>query len=231
MTKPESHKLFFLESSTEFEITDTEVIIGRDPGVDVPVQSPAVSRRHARLVKVEGGYTIEDLGSSNGTFVNGVRLEKRHQLKSGDQIRLGKTIVLTYEASVVKSQETAISPTPSIPAGLMQTAIDQSIDFDQLEAAHPKLVVSIAGSSSQTYDLTKSVLTLGRVDGNDIVVPSPIVSGQHARIEQANGGYKLTVVPQAKNPVLFNGRPLVGTHMFKHGDVLRIGSLDPADLR
>jgi ABC-type multidrug transport system ATPase subunit len=65
------------------------------------------------------------------------------------------------------------------------------------------------------------------VDGNDIVIPSPIVSGQHARLERVNGGYQLVVVPQAKNPVFVEGQPLEGSHRLKHGDIMRIGSLDP----
>ena len=62
---------------------------------------------------------------------------------------------------------------------------------------------------------------------NDIVISSQIVSGQHARLEQVNGGYRLVIAPEAKNPVLFEGRPLDGSRVLRHGDTLRIGSLDP----
>jgi len=230
VTKSYKHKLIFHQgdtSNTEFEISHSEAVIGRDPMVDIPIQSPTVSRRHARLVLVEGGYAIEDLGSSNGTFVNGIRLNRLRPLNSGDQIRLGKSITFTYQAMVIESQETAVSPASSPPASLMQTKLEQNINFDGLKATPPKLIVSVAGRESQSYSLTKSVFTLGRVEGNDIVISSPIVSGQHARIERANGGYQLTVVPSAKNPILFEGRPLTGTHKFQHGDMMRIGSLDP----
>jgi hypothetical protein len=66
------------------------------------------------------------------------------------------------------------------------------------------------------------------LETNDIVIPSQIVSSKHARLEQVNGGgYKLIVVPEAKNPVQFEGRPIEGSHILRHGDMLRIGSLDP----
>ena len=88
-------------------------------------------------------------------------------------------------------------------------------------------MVTVAGESSQSYTLTRPVITIGRRDENDIVIPSQIVSGQHARLERSNGGYKLVVLPQARNPVLAEGRPLEGEHILNHGDILRIGSLDP----
>ncbi len=66
------------------------------------------------------------------------------------------------------------------------------------------------------------------MEDNDIVVPSQIVSSQHARLERTDGGYHLVVAPEAKNPILFEGRPLEGgSRILHHGDILRIGSLDP----
>ena len=96
-----------------------------------------------------------------------------------------------------------------------------------MDASPPKLIVAIAGGSSQTHILTRPTLTIGRVEDNDIVISSQIVSRQHARLERVNGGYKLVVAPEAKNPVLFEGRPLDGTRILRHGDTFRIGSLDP----
>lgn len=63
--------------------------IGRDPGNDVVIDAPMVSRRHARLV-LDGGRTrIEDLGSSNGTYVNGERVRGTAAVRPGDRIGLG----------------------------------------------------------------------------------------------------------------------------------------------
>jgi len=213
-------------SPKEFELTRPEIIIGRDPNVDLTIPSPAVSRHHARLIREGDGYDLEDLGSSNGTFLNEERLFERRALQSGDQIRLGQAIALTYEAPTV-SKETAGSQSPAAPSNVLKTELEQSLNLEELQSAPPKLIVSIAGGSSHTYNLTRSILTIGRVDGNDIVISSPIVSGQHARLERMNGGYQLVMLPTAKNPVLVEGRSLEGAHRLHHGDVLRIGSLDP----
>ena len=66
-----------------------EIVIGRGLDADIRVESPKVSRHHARIV-VEGGQAVlEDLGSTNGTSVNGVRLESPRVLAHGDEIEIG----------------------------------------------------------------------------------------------------------------------------------------------
>jgi serine/threonine protein kinase len=78
-------------------LTKKEVSIGRHPDCDLPIGDLEVSRRHARLVAWQGGYTIEDLDSANGTYVNDVRVKGRFSLKHGDVIRLGKAVEMVYE--------------------------------------------------------------------------------------------------------------------------------------
>jgi hypothetical protein len=89
----------------EFMLTDTESNIGRwdadggiFPDVDLDQDDPEakVSRRHARIIHQNGQYVIEDLGSTNGTFINrGRRLlpGNRHPLNNGDEIIVGKTFL------------------------------------------------------------------------------------------------------------------------------------------
>ena len=214
-------------SPEEYELTRPEIIIGRDPNVDISIPSPAVSRHHARLTREGEGYFLEDLGSSNGTFLNGERLLERRLLKAGDQIRFGQAINLTYKAPT-DIQQTVASSAPATPDNVVQTMLETDVNIDDIKAGGtPRLLVTVAGGNSQTYNLTSQVLTIGRGENNDIIIPSNIVSGQHARLERVNGGYQIEVVPQAKNPMLFEGRVLTGSRILDHGDILRIGSLDP----
>ncbi|HEX9050537.1 MAG TPA: GGDEF domain-containing protein [Anaeromyxobacter sp.] len=74
-----------------------EVVLGRDPGCTVPLPADDVSRRHARVVAQDGGHEVVDLGSTNGTWVNGARVE-RHRLAPGDRIRVG-AYVAAYVAA------------------------------------------------------------------------------------------------------------------------------------
>lgn len=68
-----------------------ELRIGRHPSNDIVVDEKQVSRRHARFVweRLDGEATIEDLGSSNGVFVNGTKINKSQPLKGGDAIEIG----------------------------------------------------------------------------------------------------------------------------------------------
>lgn len=65
-----------------------EVVLGRDPACTVPLPSDDVSRRHARISLDGGAHVVTDLGSTNGTWVNGAEIE-RHRLAPGDRIRVG----------------------------------------------------------------------------------------------------------------------------------------------
>jgi FHA domain len=82
-------KIYLLEKN--------EYGIGREVGNEVFVNEAEVSRRHARLTLQTGNYLLEDLGSTNGTFVNGQRLMGPRLLQPGDTILLGENVSLTFE--------------------------------------------------------------------------------------------------------------------------------------
>ena len=72
-----------------FDMYGEDVVIGRARSCDLRLPNVSVSREHARVLWDEGNYAIKDLGSHNGIYVNGERVEQ-HPLASGDEIRLGK---------------------------------------------------------------------------------------------------------------------------------------------
>ncbi len=71
-------------------------IVGSDEGCDVVVAQPRVSRRHCRLTESDDGYLLEDLGSSNGTYVNGDRIEAPARVSAGDRITLGALVAMPW---------------------------------------------------------------------------------------------------------------------------------------
>ncbi|HEX8954588.1 MAG TPA: GGDEF domain-containing protein [Polyangia bacterium] len=78
---------------------DRAVTIGRDPKTELPLQDEGISRRHCRIAfdKDKGAFFIEDLGSTNGTLLNGKRLQATKKLEAGDRIYLGACVVkFTY---------------------------------------------------------------------------------------------------------------------------------------
>jgi pSer/pThr/pTyr-binding forkhead associated (FHA) protein len=73
---------------------DGELILGREHGsADLVLDDPGVSRRHARILPENGGVDVEDLGSSNGTYVNGERISGPVELGAGDELQLGATVL------------------------------------------------------------------------------------------------------------------------------------------
>jgi two-component system NtrC family sensor kinase len=75
-----------------FDINGSSLVIGRDPSCDVPLRDPGISRHHARLELRGDHYVLKDLGSANGTYVNGMRVSES-SLQAGDQIRLGNSVL------------------------------------------------------------------------------------------------------------------------------------------
>jgi len=90
-------------------LRDGEYLVGRDGDVSVWLESPTISRHHARIRISGTDATIEDLGSKNGTFVRGARLEGRARLTDGDQIRLG-SVALTIRVLTDETTITEYSP-------------------------------------------------------------------------------------------------------------------------
>src|ERR1700741_4375503 len=72
-----------------YELGEGEASIGRRPDCNIVVANSQVSRRHAQITGGAGAFVIADLGSTNGTYVNGVHVTE-HILKDGDRIELGK---------------------------------------------------------------------------------------------------------------------------------------------
>lgn len=83
---------------TVYALDADQINIGRDSSNEITVNDAEVSRRHSRLSFQGGKYVLEDMGSTNGTFVNGQRLTGPRVLKSGEVVSLGEQIVFVYEA-------------------------------------------------------------------------------------------------------------------------------------
>ncbi|MEN6452071.1 MAG: ATP-binding protein [Thermoguttaceae bacterium] len=91
------------DQGSRFELTEPTIRLGRDPSSTIQVHDTEVSRQHAEIRRVDNDYAISDLGSSNGTFVNGQRV-RHHRLQTGDQLQVGRTLML-YTGPAEEPQE------------------------------------------------------------------------------------------------------------------------------
>ena len=107
---------------TKYDLTKEVTLLGRDVSNEIILGDSEISRQHSRLTRTPGGYVLEDLGSTNGTFVNGERLMAPRVLNPGDLIALGENVTLTFDTSAPEAAatvaSTAVQPgeIPDMPA-------------------------------------------------------------------------------------------------------------------
>jgi pSer/pThr/pTyr-binding forkhead associated (FHA) protein len=82
------------QAGMSFPLTGNQIIIGREEGLDIVLQDPEASRRHARISWQAGQFFVEDMGSTNGTFANGVQITAPQMLNPGDTIGIGQTALV-----------------------------------------------------------------------------------------------------------------------------------------
>jgi hypothetical protein len=140
---------------SEYVLADTmEVVVGRSGEVDLILVEGMVSRRHARFLMRESELTVEDLGSTNGTFVNGVKIGER-RLIEGDRVLIGTTIL-----KVKFTQAPLGTRPPPPPAKKSQedvTANRYRVSGDLEEVSVPELLEMFSGSGREAVIELESV--------------------------------------------------------------------------
>lgn len=134
-----------VDQGARFEIGEGDVGMGRDPHNAVRLLDTEVSRSHARVHVAAGRFVLHDLHSSNGTYVNG-RLVERHELAGGDEIQVGRTVLL-FAHAFVRNESQLVADHVSLTSGDEgeRSAIVGSADatellpLDELAAATPRV--------------------------------------------------------------------------------------------
>jgi pSer/pThr/pTyr-binding forkhead associated (FHA) protein len=180
-----------------------EITIGRQEGNTIRLTERNVSRSHARLLKRNGSYILEDLGSYNGITVNGERIDAKAELTAGDQLGIGD-YDLAFQADVVATANTIPSPKPK-------------------SQPPPRLVVLSEPAAGAEFTLTKPALRIGRDERLDIWINHKSISHEHAEVQVGDG--KVTVFDlESANGMRVNG---VGASraILEAGDVLELGEV------
>lgn len=118
-----------------YDITAVTNTLGRSPNNEIVIHDPEISRRHAQIVQQQHGFAIEDMGSTNGTFVNGQRCTGLTPLRGGERIELGDTVSLIFHMAAPAAhtsphpddEDTADLPPVKVPPPGI-TATDQHLD-------------------------------------------------------------------------------------------------------
>jgi pSer/pThr/pTyr-binding forkhead associated (FHA) protein len=100
---------WLLKDGRRIALHSGENILGRDVEGTITLDSPSVSRRHARIQVLEHNATIEDLGSKNGTYVRGERVSAAVRLSDGDDVRIGSVVLRFRQQAGPRSTMTLTS--------------------------------------------------------------------------------------------------------------------------
>ncbi|OYQ38765.1 FHA domain-containing protein [Rhodoferax sp. TH121] len=197
----------------EVQLTKDRTTLGRRPYNDIVIDNLAVSGEHAVLLMTGGEVFLEDLNSTNGTYING-KAVKKQQLQNGDGIEIGKYKIKfvgdgaaeNFDKTMVVRARPAVVP-PSAPASGYPTVAGDSTG---LGAFHAAIKVLSGAASGREVPLTKVVTTIGKPG----VAVAAITRRQH--------GYVVHHVEGAGNPTL-NGAP-IGTDpiSLKNGDLVEL---------
>lgn len=193
------------------ELRQGDMKVGRKPGCDIFLDNLAVSGEHANIFTIGEDSFIQDMNSTNGTFINNKRVTKHH-LRNGDTITIGKH-ALVYLNEYARAAEAApeggdyaktVVITP--PPGPSSAATARSAAAERQAA----LFVLNGVNSGKRIELTKTVTNLGK-------------TGRHAgTITQTEGGYKLAGAGDAEKPKL-NGRTIGDTGAkLRNGDIIEV---------
>lgn len=195
----------------EYELSQERLTIGRKPDNDIQIDNLAVSGKHALVITILDDSFLEDLGSTNGTYVNG-KLVKKHALKDGDVIAIGKH-ELKYMNELATEDDDEFEKTMIIKPGSASAAVaaaqaaekagvsananaEQKMSETSSGGGMPlgRLTVLNGPIAGKELELTKALITLGK-PGTQVAVISRRPQGYFlTHIESDGDGKRYPVV-------------------------------------
>ncbi len=197
----------------------------RQNDLALPDEFTSISRQHLELQRVDSGYEIRDLGSANGVFVNGKRIDTRAALQDGDEITLGISnkgeqvrLIFSTGAAALQAEADQMSETEAPASG--ETGQDRTPDN------LPYLVIRWNTGETGHFPLQKTSTLIGRDIRADLNLSSTLrfVSKRHAEIRRTGRGYEIIDL-ESTNGTWVNGRLLPPNQAspLTDGAIIRIG--------
>lgn len=205
--------------TTVVPLVRDEISIGRKEGNTIRLTERNVSRRHAKLLRENGAYAVEDVNSYNGIRVNGIRVKGRSVLKHGDEVLIGD-----YKLSLLLDGADA-SPGGelTIPMEVPPEAATAMIAAPREPAPPARLVMVSPPSPGAEFALSRPRTRLGRAEDLDVSVNHRSVSREHAEIVREGEMIKVTDLGSA-NGLRVNGQEVQQAEL-RPGDMLELGQV------
>jgi pSer/pThr/pTyr-binding forkhead associated (FHA) protein len=206
------------KGARHIELTHETLTIGRKADNTLAIEDPAVSGHHARIVKVQAVFFLEDLKSTNGTAINGQPIT-RHQLRDADVITIGQHRLIFQENAAASTAATA--PFVDLDRTTVLRATDRTPDGPTLTAK----VLIVAGKTDRLeYPLTKQVNVIGSQDGAVIRLTGWFAPKSAATIARRGHSYSISPSQGAKS-LRVNGTDVVGQQDLKDGDQIEVAGV------
>jgi pSer/pThr/pTyr-binding forkhead associated (FHA) protein len=206
------------KGSRHFALTHETVTIGRKADNTLVIEDPAVSGHHARIVKVQAVFFLEDLMSTNGTAING-RPITRHQLRDTDLITIGQHRLVFQENATAST--TAPAPFVDLDRTTVLRGTDRTSDRPTLTAK----VLIVAGKTDRLeYSLTKQVNVIGSQDGAVIRLTRWFAPKSAATIARRGNSYSISPSQGVKS-LLVNGTDVGEQQDLKDGDQIEVAGV------
>ena len=220
-TQPQPAKLLVKlhgKGSQHIELTLETLTIGRKPDNTIVIEDPAISGHHARIVKVQAVFFLEDLKSTNGTAINGKPIT-RHQLRDADVITIGQHRLVFQEDTATSSA----APTPFVD--LDRTTVLRGTNRIPDGPVLMAKVLVVSGKTDRVeYTLTKQVNIIGSQDGAVIRLTAWFAPKSVAIIARRGQSYSISPSRNAKY-LLVNGTDVVGQQDLKDGDQIQVAGV------
>ena len=218
----------------EYELTSERVTIGRKPDNDIPIDNLAVSGKHALIITILDDSFLEDLGSTNGTYVNG-KLVKKHALKNGDIIAIGKH-ELKYINEHATADDDEFEKTMIIKPGSASAAVAAAQAAEKSVAAAAPAQGPATGGARTVGGMPLGRLTVlnGPIAGKELELTKALVTlgkpgTQVAVISRRPQGYFLTHIESdgdGKRYPVVNGDPIgAKAYQLKNNDMIELAGI------
>ena len=200
-----------------FYLKKDAIHLGRAPVNDVMIEDGKASRNHAVIRREGGQFTVEDLGSTNGTFLGEEKLEGSAPLAAGQAIRIGQS---TYRLEGAEPELDWRETQISLEKNLEETLIGQDMPSVINDVSVSRIALMLPGHT-QEFPLLGDVVKIGRGEDNDIVLPDPQASVEHAVLERVGETFRIRDLG-SRNGV-FLGAQKIEQRTLHNGQAFRIG--------
>lgn len=206
------------QGSRTIDIAQDSFTIGRKSDNDLAIDDHTVSSRHARIVRVQSVYFLEDLKSTNGTALNGKPIE-RAQLRDADVVTIGQHRIVFQDSASIPAAAVA-PPQPDLD----QTIAISGKTLRTGQSVAAQLLVTAGKTNRLEYQLTKPASLIGSQAGAAIQLTGWFAPKSAALISNRAGVYSISPSQGAKR-LQVNGRDVAGQQQLNNGDVIEVAGV------